>query len=160
VADEAPNSGSGEASSRPPTVKDLALLCAELNRQGARYVVVGGFAIMQAGYYRSTDDIDLLIETTADNEARVINALLVLPDKAAAELKPGEVGQYGVVRVGDDVLVDLMKSGCGVTYAEAIKDAVLYEVDGVRIPFASAASCGIEYIPKHCILSPDAHSFI
>src|SRR5439155_19906588 len=56
----------------------------------------------------------------------------------AAELKPGEVGQYGVVRVGDEILVDLMKSGCGVTYADAIKDAVFFEIDGVRIPFASA----------------------
>jgi len=115
----------------------LARLCAELNRLGARYVVVGGFAIIQAGYFRSTDDIDLLIETTPENEAKVIQSLLILPDKAAAELKPGEVGQYGVVRVGDEVLVDLMKSGCGVTYADAIKDAVFFELDGVRVPFAS-----------------------
>jgi hypothetical protein len=33
--------------------------------------------------------------------------------------------------------VDLMKSGCGVDYAEAIKDAVHREINGVRIPFAS-----------------------
>jgi hypothetical protein len=33
-----------------------------------------------------------------------------------------------------------MKSGCGVTYAEAIKDAVVEPVDGVPIPFASAAT--------------------
>jgi hypothetical protein len=39
--------------------------------------------------------------------------------------------------VGDEVLVDLMKSGCGVTYADAIKDAVVFEVEGVPIPFAS-----------------------
>jgi hypothetical protein len=108
-----------------------------LNRLGARYVVVGGFAVIQAGYFRSTEDIDLLIETTPDNEARVIQSLLILADKAAAELKPGEVNQYGVVRVGDEVLVDLMKSGCGVTYVEAVKDAVFFDVDGVRIPFAS-----------------------
>ena len=66
--------------------------------------------------------------------------MLILPDKAARELKPGEVGDYGVVRVGDEVLVDLMKSGCGVTYGDAIKDAVIEAVDGVPIPFASAAT--------------------
>lgn len=39
--------------------------------------------------------------------------------------------------MADEILVDLMKSGCGVDYAEAIKDAVIREVNGVRIPFAS-----------------------
>jgi hypothetical protein len=34
-------------------------------------------------------------------------------------------------------MVDLMKSGCGVTYAEAIKDAVIADIDGVPVPFAS-----------------------
>ena len=94
--------------------------------------------MVQAGYVRTTEDIDLLIETTLENEARVIQALLILPDKAAAELKPGEVGHYGVVRVGDEVLVDLMKSSCGVTYADAIQEAVVFTVEGVPVPFASA----------------------
>ncbi|MBM3838514.1 MAG: hypothetical protein FJ398_11220 [Verrucomicrobia bacterium] len=116
---------------------DLARLCAEFNRLGARYVVVGGLAIIQAGYSRTTEDIDFLVETTPENEARIIEALLILPDKAARELTPGEIGQYGVVRVGDEVLVDLMKSGCGVTYAEAVQDATIVQVEGVPIPFAS-----------------------
>src|SRR5438105_12843275 len=137
MGEEARNSGGGEATSRPPTLADLARICAELNRLGARYVVVGGFAILQAGYVRSTNDIDFLIETTIENETRVIEALLILPDRAAAELRPGEIGHYGVVRIGDEVLVDLMKSGCGVTYADAIKDAVFFVVEGARIPFAS-----------------------
>jgi len=118
-------------------LSDLALICAELNRLGARYVVVGGLAVIQAGYARITEDIDLLVETTLENEALVIQALLILPDKAARELKPGEVAEYGVVRIGDEVLVDLMKSGCGVTYAEAIRDAKFFEINGTRIPFAS-----------------------
>jgi hypothetical protein len=118
----------------------LTKICAELNRLGAHYVVVGGFAIIHHGFQRFTSAIDLLVETTPANEARVIQALQILPDKAAAELKPGEVEQYGVVRVGDEVLVDLMKSGCGVTYEEAVKDAIRSEVEGVPIPFASPAT--------------------
>ncbi len=137
MGDEASNRGGGEAPSRPPTLTDLARLCAEFNRLGAHYVVVGGLAIIQAGYSRTTEDIDFLVETTLENEARIIEGLLVLPDQAARELKPGEIGQYGVVRVGDEVLVDLMKSGCGVTYAEAVKDALIFNVEGVPIPFAS-----------------------
>ncbi len=134
---ESHDGGSGEETPRSPDFQDLTRLCAELNRLEARYVVVGGFAVIHHGYPRLTNDIDLLIETTPENEARVIKALLILPDRAAAELQPGEVARYGVVRVGDEVLVDLMKSGCGVTYAEAVKDCVVDEIAGVRIPFAS-----------------------
>lgn len=115
----------------------MSRLCAELNRTGARYVVVGGWAIIQSGYPRFTADIDLLVDTAPENEARVFEALRSLPDKAVNELDPGDIEKFTVVRVADEVLVDLMKSGCGVDYAEAIKDAVFYEIDGVKIPFAS-----------------------
>jgi hypothetical protein len=137
MGDETQDRGGPETPSRPPNLSDLARLCAELNRLGARYIVVGGLAVIQAGYSRSTEDIDLLIEATPDNEARVIEALHILPDQAARELKPGDIDQYTVVRVSDEVLVDLMKSSCGVTYSEAISDAAVVDVEGVAVPFAS-----------------------
>jgi len=40
-------------------------------------------------------------------------------------------------RVGDEILVDLLRSAGGIDYAEASKDVVIREVDGVPIPFAS-----------------------
>jgi hypothetical protein len=123
--------------SRPPSVEDLVRLCAELNAQGAKYVVIGGFAIRGAGYMRETMDVDLLIDTSLENEALVYQALEILPDKAVKELSPGEVSQYSVVRVGDEICVDLMASACGIRYEEAIQDSIIRTVDGVPIPFAS-----------------------
>ncbi len=122
---------------RDPTLTDLIKLCADLNEQGARYVIVGGFAIIQAGYDRHTKDIDLLVDVGLENEARVVRALQNLPDRAIDEMPPGDIEALGVVRVGDEFMVDLMKSGCGITYADAIEDAEWRELDGVRIPFAS-----------------------
>jgi len=122
---------------REPTLEDVVKLCRALNEAGARYLVVGGFAIRAAGFTRQTMDVDLLVETTLENEARTIQALMTLPDQAVREIKPGEIADYGVVRVADEILVDLMKSGCGVDYATAIQDAVYREIDGGRIPFAS-----------------------
>jgi hypothetical protein len=54
------------------------------------------------------------------------------------ELKPGELQQYTVVRVGDEILVDLMRSAGGIEYAEAANHVVSRELGGVPIPFASA----------------------
>lgn len=122
---------------REPTLQDLVKLCRALNEAGARYLVVGGFAIRAAGFARNTMDVDLLVDSGIENERRVLEALLVLPDQAAREVNPGEIAEFTVVRVADEIMVDLMKSGCGVDYADAIRDAVHKEIDGVRIPFAS-----------------------
>lgn len=122
---------------RPPTQADLVTLCRELNRCGARYVVVGDFAMIHAGYARFTGDLDLLIDLAPENERRVLKALEILPDRAVAELQPGEVANYTVVRIADEIFVDLMGSAGGVDYHAAIPEVDTREVDGVGIPFAS-----------------------
>lgn len=123
--------------SRPPTQADLVGLCRELNQRGAKYVVVGGLAIISAGLARMTTDVDLMVAVDLENEAKVFAALATLPDQAVLELQPGELQQYNVVRVGDEILVDLMRSAGGIDYAEATKHVVWREIDGVQIPFAS-----------------------
>jgi hypothetical protein len=135
--DDESGTESQELTSRAPTQEDFVKLCARLNELGASYIVIGGFAIITAGYPRSTMDIDFVIDTSLENEALVYQALESLPDQAVKELKPGEVAQYSVVRIGDEIVVDLMASACGIDYAEAIQDSIIRVVDGVPIPFAS-----------------------
>jgi hypothetical protein len=137
MGDEAYHEESGGAASRDPSLEDVANLCRELNERGAKYIVVGGFAIILHGYPRGTTDIDFLVETSLENEARVLAAIATLADHAAAKIRPGEVSENVVVRVADEVMVDLMQSGCGVTFAEAVSDAVMKEVHGVKFPIAS-----------------------
>lgn len=122
---------------RPPVEADLVALCRELNQRGARYVVIGGFAVIAAGSPRVTGDIDLMVAVDPENEAKVFSALATLPDNAVRELQPGELLQYNVIRVADEILVDLMRTAGGIDYAEAAKDVVVREVQGVPIPFAS-----------------------
>ena len=126
-----------ELEPRIPQENDLVVLCRRLNELGAKYIVVGGFAVITAGLARVTTDIDLILATDLENEAKVYTAMEVFPDKAVRELQPGEVSQYNVVRVADEVVVDLMQSACGIDYAEAAKHIVTREVQGVPIPFAS-----------------------
>src|SRR4051812_43923377 len=62
--------------SRPPTLEDLVKLCRALNEAGARYLVIGGFAIRAAGFSRNTMDVDLLIDTGTENERQVFAAMM------------------------------------------------------------------------------------
>jgi hypothetical protein len=135
MADDRPSKE--ELEPRQPTVEDLRDLCHELNRRGAKYLVIGGFAIRAANYNRSTMDIDLLVAADLENEAKVFSALATLPDNAVSELQPGELQKYKIIRVGDEIVVDLLASAGGIDYAEAAKNIVIREIDGVPIPFAS-----------------------
>jgi hypothetical protein len=136
--DEQAHSGSsGEEASRPPEQSDLVLVCRELNRLGAKYIVVGGLAVIEAGFPRLTNDIDLLIEVSPSNESLVFEALRILPDRAVEQLIAGDVERHVVVRVADVVVVDLMARACGIDYATASQDTVSRKIDGVEIPFAA-----------------------
>lgn len=126
-----------ELEPREPTVGDLVSICRELNRLAARYVVVGGFAMRAAGFVRQTIDIDMVVATDPENEARVYRALEVLPDKASRELEAGELDKYTVIRVADEIVVDLMKSAGGIDYATAEKQVSIHVIEGIGVPFAS-----------------------
>ena len=94
--------------SRAPELEDLVALCAALNREGAQYIVVGGCAVILHGWVRTTKDIDLLIDVSEENVRAVKRALASLPDNAAALMGDEEPSRYPVIRVADEIVVDLM----------------------------------------------------
>jgi hypothetical protein len=95
-------------------------------------------AVIQAGFPRATGDIDLLVDVSPPNQERVRQALMHLPDQAVRDVAPDDLDRYAVVRVADEIVVDLMKAACGIAYAEASKEVEVVDIDGVPIPFASA----------------------
>jgi hypothetical protein len=131
-----PNDGQ-TPEARPPTADDLVDLCRRLNDTGAKYIVIGGFALIQHGFVRATEDIDLLVDTSPENFEKIKTAMLGLPDGAIREVEPGDLDRYVVIRVGDEFVVDLMKAACGIEYAEASKDISTFPIQGVTIPFAN-----------------------
>ncbi len=130
-----PDDGSLDA--RPPRLIDLVALCRSLNQEQVRYVVIGGMAIIQAGFVRATEDIDLLVDTSPENIKRLRLALHSLPDNAIEEMADTDLDRYVVVRVADEIVVDLMKTACGIEYEEASRLSNPAVIDGVTIPFAS-----------------------
>jgi isopropylmalate/homocitrate/citramalate synthase len=78
----------GGKTSRAATVEDLKRLAAALEAAGVDYVLIGGFALNALGYQRATTDIDLLIQPTAEQGRRTIQALLTLPDRVALQIDP------------------------------------------------------------------------
>jgi predicted nucleotidyltransferase len=122
---------------RLPEIEDLVRICRSLNDAGARYLLIGGFAVIAHGLGRTTKDIDFLVDDAPENIARVKIGLDILADQAAREIDDGDVRRYTVVRVADEILVDLLGRACGVSYSDAIADAEIVELGGVTIPLVS-----------------------
>lgn len=127
------------AYARAPELEDVINLCRALNTAGVQYVLIGGFAVIFHGFVRGTKDIDLLVDAAPDNVARIKRALATFPDNAAALMADDEVAQYQVVRIADEIVVDLMAKACGIDYLAAQAGIEWITVEGVRIPLASKA---------------------
>ena len=121
---------------RPPTIDDVRRLCRALDQAQARYVLIGGFAVILHGGERTTKDVDLLVDPAPDNVDRLKRALAVLEDDAAKEIDRGDLQKYTVVRVADEIMVDLLAAACGVTWAEANAQAERMNVQGISVNVA------------------------
>ena len=126
--------GNDREKSRPPTIDDLEAVCRELNKHDVKYILIGGFAISYYGSERGTKDIDLLIDPSRENIENIRKALAFLPDNAVQEIALNDVEKYGVVRIMDEITVDLMKKACDVTYKNAGIEHSQYK--GINIPVA------------------------
>jgi predicted nucleotidyltransferase len=115
----------------------VAEVCDRLNEYEARYVVVGATAMNLWGTTRATRDVDILIEATEPNAARVLEALGEIGFGLAKEWFAAEVASRPVTIIGDSPRVDVLTVAWSVHYAEAVQEAEVFTVEGVRIPTAS-----------------------
>lgn len=90
------------------------------------------------GFNRGTEDIDLLVDKIASNISLLEKALSILPDNAVSEVLDTDIEEYGVVRVADEVVVDLMGRAYMFDFKSAESQIEWHELDGVKIPFSSA----------------------
>lgn len=125
---------------RPPSIDDLIKVCRYLNEEQARYMIIGGMAVNHYGLVRGTQDIDILVDESSENMKRVISALSRLPDGAAREIRPEEILQYSVIRVNDEITVDILGRACDITYEIAEPDMEIDKSLGVELPFASIST--------------------
>lgn len=110
-----------------------ALLAAEV-----RFLVVGAHALSAHGHPRATGDLDVWVEPTVENAARVWKALATFG--APAESLGIQADDFAmpevVVQIGiPPRRIDLLTSLSGVSFAEAWPARVEFEVEGVRLPF-------------------------
>ena len=101
-----------------------------------RFLVVGAYALAVHGRPRATGDLDVWVDATPDNAARVMRALAAFgtPMEAITESDlaiPGITYQIGVVPRRIDILTDLT----GLAFGDAWKARVRHPFGEVDVDF-------------------------
>jgi predicted nucleotidyltransferase len=111
-----------------------------LNESGVEYLIVGGYAVMKYGEPRYTKDLDVWVSNSAQNSARVVEAL----KKFGAPLEHDQITpdtfsekqvvyQIGIAPVRIDILTEIT----GVEFADAWRKRVASTFFGVPVHFIS-----------------------
>lgn len=120
--------------------KDYKEMLQLLSDEGAEYFVVGAYALAAHGYPRATGDLDIWIRASVRNANKVYTALrkfgaplehLAKKDLTSEDL----VFQIGVAPRRIDILTGIS----GVAFDEANADKIFLKIDGLQVPFISAA---------------------
>lgn len=118
---------------RPATLEDLKKLLASLDREGAQYLLIGGYALLAHGYPRATVDIDLIVPARREAAEPIKRALLVLSDRCAEKLVPEWFDEGEGIRLADEIVVDLVFHTCGETYDSLKRFKTTIDLDGVPV---------------------------
>lgn len=118
--------------------RDFRDIVAELIRAEARFLIVGAHALGIHGVPRATADLDVWVEPTPENAARVWRALVAfgapVGDLGIDELdlsRPDMVAQLGV----PPYRIDLLTGISGVSFGEAWPSRIEEPFEDVRAPF-------------------------
>ena len=120
-----------------PHYKELLQL---LNEFEVEYLIVGGFAVMKYGEPRYTKDLDVWVNNSAQNSARVVGALKKFGaplehDRITAETFTDKqlVYQIGIAPVRVDILTEIT----AVQFPDAWRKRVASTFFGVPVHFIS-----------------------
>ncbi|HSW48685.1 MAG TPA: hypothetical protein VLH09_00855 [Bryobacteraceae bacterium] len=116
--------------------KDFEELCASLNGRDVSYLIVGGYALAFHGAPRFTGDVEIFVQPTLENIARLLAALgdfgfggsLAKPEDLLSENKILELGR-------PPVQVHIMASITGVSWDEAWKSCKAGTYGGAPVKF-------------------------
>ena len=104
-----------------------------------KYVVIEGIAAVLHGVPRATFDLDILVEATPENAARLLEALSAAGLGTAALTTPENLLAHEVTVFQDWVRIDVQTSTPGLGFSEAWQRRVTMDYEGQEFLVVSRA---------------------
>jgi len=105
---------------------------------GVKFLLVGAYAMGVHGYPRATGDIDIWVEPSSENSARVYRSMAAFGAPLheideATFATPGVVFQIGIAPRRIDIITTIS----GIRFDEAYQQRQVVEIEGLSIPILS-----------------------
>ncbi|MCA1658629.1 MAG: hypothetical protein LC627_04960 [Verrucomicrobiaceae bacterium] len=114
--------------------RDLREFIELLNSHRVNYVIVGAHSLAFHGRPRYTGDLDILVEPTAENAAKLMGALHLFGFAEAGFKETDFIEPEKVIQLGRPPnRIDLLTSLTGVTHADAFESKLAAEMDGLPV---------------------------
>ena len=117
----------------------FARLLAALVAGDVQFAVVGGVACALNGHLRTTQDVDILIDSATDNVDRMLAVLCGWGEGWARELTAADFPiEPGAVRVNEEFPLDIFTEMSGLTWSTALPHVRWWQSGELRVPYLDA----------------------
>lgn len=128
----------------PPDPK-LDVAAGAMVAAGARFVVIGGFAVIANRFVRATEDVDFLVPDDVANDRRVLTALRALDAVRQRDgvplLDEHLLGQTHLRAITNAGVIDVLRGGLPPLDFETVaSEAMRADYDGLEFPIANLRS--------------------
>jgi predicted nucleotidyltransferase len=107
-----------------------------LNKHDVEYIVVGGYSVILHGYFRTTGDLDLWVNSTLENYKKLVEAFLEfgLPIFDMTEENFSSNPDFDVFSFGrPPVSIDILTKLKGLEFDASFTHASFIKVDGIDV---------------------------
>ncbi len=115
--------------------KDFQDFIQFLNKNKVEYLVVGGYAVILHGYIRSTADMDIWVNKSAENYQKLRKTIKEFgaPSFSKNEFLGNKFNVWGIGK--EPNRIEIMSEVKGLTFDVAYKGSTLYRQQNVKIRF-------------------------
>jgi hypothetical protein len=124
---------------------ELDVAAGAMVEAGARFVVIGGFAVIANRFVRATEDVDFLVPDDLENDRRILAALRQLDAVRQRDEQPIRdehlLGQTHLRVITTAGVIDVMRGGLPPLDFETVAgEAMTARYDALEFPVAGLAS--------------------
>jgi predicted nucleotidyltransferase len=110
---------------------------AALNISGTEYIVVGGYAVILHGYYRTTQDLDIWVNKTPENHLKLSKAFAIFGMPVFDMNLENFMGEeFNVFTMGRKPLqIEIITNLKGLEFKDAVQHALQKEMEGIKVKY-------------------------